>query len=332
LTARALEREWSVPMGRSLLVTLVAAILLTLPWWSPSSYVTNTATLALFFAVASMGLNVVYGYAGLLSFAQVGFWGLGAYTAALATTDLHWSPWFGVVTAGAVCGLAAIAGGLAALRVSRDAFVVVTLSFSLLLQLLARNWVSVTRGPMGIPGLPKPIIEVPGLGRLDGADPAGFYLIALIFAVVALGLLHRLVHSRIGRAFVAVNIDEALARSQGYSVFRNQLAAFAISAVIGGMAGGLYIFQLGIVDPGIFDIYYAQMMLIIVIAGGIGHFWPVLLMGAVFTLVPELLRLAPELRMILFGFVLIVTIQFLPRGLGGYLEDLRTRRVRKARA
>ncbi len=322
---KAPGRYFSVP---ALAAPPICLGLAALPMLTSSSYVMSIATLGLFFAVASMGLNIVYGYAGLLSFGQVGFWGLGAYTAALMSTDLSMSPWLGVLAAGVVCGAIAILGGCAALRVSRDAFVVVTLSFSLLLQLLARNWVSVTRGPMGIPGLPKPVLTIPGVGTLNGAEPADFYWITLLFATVIIAIIYRLAHSRIGRAFIAVNIDEALAKSQGIHVFRTQLTAFATSAVVGGLAGGLYVFQLGIVDPGIFDMYYAQMMLMIVIVGGAGHFWPVLAMSVVFTALPELLRLAPELRLVLFGFILVITIQFLPQGLGGFIHESRVRRLR----
>jgi branched-chain amino acid transport system permease protein len=308
---------------------LAAVVLVTVPLWSPSPYVTNIATLSLFFAVASTGLNVVYGFAGLLSFAQVGFWGLGAYTAVLFSIDLHLPLWAAIGGAGAVCVVVALLGGLAALRVSRDAFVVVTLCFSLLLQLLSRSWVSITRGAMGIPGLPTPQLHLPGIGTLDGGDPGDFYWIALTFSVLVLSATYQLIRSRIGRAFLAVNLDEQLARSQGISVFRHQLAAFAVSALIGGLAGGLYVFHLGVVDPSIFDIYYAQMMLMIVIVGGAGHFWCVLAMSIAFTVLPELLRLAPELRMILFGAVLVATIQFLPQGLGGYLRERRNRALRK---
>ncbi|TGS87421.1 branched-chain amino acid ABC transporter permease [Mesorhizobium sp. M3A.F.Ca.ET.174.01.1.1] len=313
------------------LVGIVAGIgvLLTLPLWSPSDYVTNIATLAIFFGVASTGLNVVYGYAGLLSFAQVGFWGLGAYTSALLVTDAGFSPWSAILVAGVVCVVTALAGGVAALRVSRDAFVVITLSFSLLLQLLARSWTSLTRGAMGIPGLMPPQMRLGDVVLLDGNSAGGFYWIALCCGSLVVAATWWLLRSRIGRAFVAVNLDEHLARSQGISVFLHQLAAFALSALIGGMAGALYVFKLGIVDPGIFDIYYAQMMLIIVIVGGAGHFWFVLFMSFVFTALPEFLRLAPELRMILFGLVLIVTIQFMPQGLGGYLSERRNRMLRR---
>lgn len=312
-----------VPYGRALAFSSTALVILTVPLWSPSTYVTNIATLTIFFAVASTGLNIVYGYAGLLSFAQVGFWGLGAYVAALLVTDGYLPIWPAIATAGVACAGIALLGGLAALRVSRDGFVIVTLCFSLLLQLLARSWTSVTRGAMGIPGLPAPSLPIPGLGQLDGNQVGDFYWIALTFAVFVLGAVYQLLRSLIGRAFIAVNLDEQLARSQGLSVFRYQLAAFAVSGLVGGLAGALYVFHLGIVDPSIFDIYYSQLMLIIVIVGGAGHFWPVLAASAVFTIVPEFLRLAPELRMVLFGVVLVVTIQFLPQGFGGYLRHRR---------
>jgi branched-chain amino acid transport system permease protein len=182
---------------------------------------------------------------------------------------------------------------------------------------------------MGIPGLQPPVFSWPGVGTLDGNNPVHFYWMALVFMVVIVAAVYRLLHSRIGRAYVAINLDEHLARSQGIPVFLYQLSAFAVSAIVGGLAGGLYVFHLSIVDPGIFDIYYTQMMLIMVIVGGAGHFWCVLLMAFVFTFVPEALRLAPELRMILFGIILVVVIQFMPQGLGGFLGDRKMRKLRK---
>jgi branched-chain amino acid transport system permease protein len=291
----------------------------------------GSATLAIFFAVASTGLNIIYGYAGLLSFAQVGFWGLGAYTSAILCVDYGFSPWVAVIAAGIASVLSALIIGIPALRVSRDAFVIVTLSFSLLLQLLARNWTSLTRGPMGIPGLPTPSLHVPGLGTLEGNDPAHFYWITLTCAAVILILTRKVLKSRFGRALLALNHDEALAKSQSIEVLKHQIIAFCASALLGGLAGGLFVFHLSIVDPTIFDVYYIQMMLIIVVLGGAGYFWEVVLMSLIFTIVPEILRLAPELRMILFGAILVAAIQFFPQGLGGFLAERRAQRWKTAK-
>ena len=325
----ALQRAGGGPLARMLVILPAALVVAALPLWAPSLYVTNIAILALFFAVASTGLNIIYGYAGLLSFAQVGFWGLGGYASALIATELGWSPWIAFLLAGLVAGVVAVMIGGLALRVSRDAFVIVSLSFTLLLQLLARNWTGLTRGPMGIPGLPAPSVALPFVGSLSGHDPKTFYWIALAFAVAVLCLIHRILRSRIGRTLLAIKHDEALARSQGISVIRYQLLAFVLSALLGGLAGGLYVFHLTIVDPTIFDAYYTQMLLIIVILGGPGYFWPVLCASAAVTVLPEILRMAPDLRMVLFGFVLVVAIQFFPQGAGGYLA---ARNLRKWKA
>jgi branched-chain amino acid transport system permease protein len=302
-----------------------AIMAVTLPLWTASPYVIKTASLTLIMAVISSGLNLIYGYAGLLSFAQVGFWGFGAYASALLAVDLGVSPWLSFPLAGVLTALFAVAIGVPALRVSRASFVIVSLSFSLLLQLLARNWVEVTRGPMGIPGLPAPTIPMPGGGVANGQDPEVFYWIALGFAALILSGVHRLTTGRFGRTLLAINQNEPLAASQGVHVIRYQLTAFAISALITGMAGGLYVFNLTIVEPTIFDPYYMQMMLIIVIVGGAGYFWCVLGASVVFTVLPEILRIEPDLRMVLLGAILVLAIQFLPGGLGGYLEQRRLR-------
>lgn len=327
--AVALPGPATLRVSKGLAFAAAAGILLTLPLWTPSTYVTKTAILACLMAVVSSGLNVIYGYAGLLSFAQVGFWGVGAYAAALLAADGGLSPWASVPLAGLATALFALAVGVPALRVSRASFVVVTLSFSLLLQLLARNWIDVTRGPMGIPGLPTLTLDLPGIGAVSSADPNVFYWIVLAFSAVVLAALYRVLHGRFGRTLLAINQNEPLAQSQGVHVLKYQLLAFALSALVTGMAGGLYVFHLSVVEPTIFDPYYMQMMLIIVILGGAGHFWCVVGASVVFTVLPEVLRMHADLRMVLLGVVLVLAIQFMPEGLGGYLERRKLRAWRR---
>ena len=308
---------------------LCVAALALAPALTGSSYVLNVGSLALAFAVLATSLNLIFGFTGLLSFAQVGFWGVGAYVAAIGSADYGLSPWLAFPLAGAFTGLLAILVGIPALRVSRASFVIVSLSFTLLVTLLSRSWVDVTRGPLGIPGLPAPSIRLGGRVLLDGHDPLAFYLVMLGFAALALGVMFALVRSPIGRILLATNQNEALARSQGINVTRYQLLAFAVAAAFSGMTGGLYIFHLGIVDPSIFDTNYSEMLLIIVILGGAGNFWTVIVAAFVLTAVPELLRFDPELRLVMFGAVLVTAALVLPGGLGGYLRDADLKRWRK---
>lgn len=303
--------------GRWLVLTILLA---AIPLLSGSTYAQNVGSLALAFAVLAAALNLVFGFSGLLSFAQIGFWGIGAYVGAIANVDYGVSPWLAFIVAAVFTGILAILVGIPALNVSRSSFVVVSLTFTLLAALLSRTWVDVTRGPLGIPGLPAPVISYGGKVILDGHDPLIFYAIMLVYAVLALGFIYILMRSPIGRIMLAAKQNEALARSQGIRVRQYQLLAFTIAAMFSGMTGGLYIFHLGIVDPTIFDSYYSEMLLIIVILGGAGNFWTVTVAALVLTVVPEVLRFSPELRLVMFGFILVITSLAFPGGLGGYLR------------
>jgi ABC-type branched-subunit amino acid transport system permease subunit len=308
---------------KAVLVLVGIAALAALPLVTASNYIIGVAVSGLLFLVAAAGLNLVYGFAGLLSFAQVGFWGVGAYVAAITVMDVHGSFWAGAVAAGAVSALFGLGIGAVILRGKRHAFVIVTLSFALLCALVSRDWVGVTRGPMGIPGLPAPR----AFGYAFDTTPR-FFEIALVFAVLALGLLYAVGASRIGLTLKAIRQNEALAQSQGVAPFPAKLAAFTLAAATTGMAGGIFAFHLKVVDPLIFDFYYMQTFLIIVIIGGAGSFWGSVGAGAVMVVLPEALRVASDLRMVIYGAILVGAMLVMPRGVAGWLDDRRVARLR----
>jgi ABC-type branched-subunit amino acid transport system permease subunit len=288
----------------------------SLPFWAPSQYAVYIAINAALFTVAAMSLNLVYGFAGLLSFAQLGFWGIGAYAAAIGVKDLGLPVLAAFGLAGLVCAVVAAAVGHAALRLNRHSFVIVSIAFTLLVLTAARDWTEVTRGALGIPGL--------GLPRLLGLPPPGdSYYWALGFALPALGLLLAIARSRIGRTLLAIRQDEALARSHGVAPRPYRLFAFIVGAALTGMAGGIFVFHLTIVDPLILDMYYMQTFLIMVILGGMGSFWGVVAAGILMSILPEALRFSNDLRMILYGLVLILAVTFMPQGLAGWLQARR---------
>ena len=315
---------------RALLVLLGVAGLFAVPRMTGNEYVLALGVSFAMFSVLSGGLNLVYGYTGLLSFAQVGFFGIGGYTAALLVTERGWP-----LGAGAACGgvLAALVGlviGYSSLRLSRHAFAIVSLSFAFLCMIVARDWVSLTRGAMGIPGLPVPVLHLPGWSwRLS--RPADFYYLLMGFAVFAQTVMYLVVTSRLGRAMRAIKLNEALARSQGISPLSYKLLALALSAFLAGVVGGLFVFYLTIVDPSIFDFYYTETMLIMVIIGGPGSFWGVLGASAVLAALPDLLRFTTDLRMVLYGAVLIAAMLVFPGGVGGWLRRRSLRRWRRPR-
>lgn len=311
---------------RQLAFALVAALLFAaLPLLSSSNYLVGIGLSALIFTVAAAALNLIYGFTGLLSFAQLGFWGIGGYASALTVVTFGGNFWWGVVWAAAINAVVALLVGFPMLRTGRHAFVIGSLTFALLVSLVARDWVDLTRGPLGIPNLPAP----QAFGVIFD-DTAKFYWIAWGFALAMLLVLYALCTSRIGRTLVAIKQNEDLVRAQGISPMPYKLAAFAISAAITGAAGGVYCFHLGIVDPTFLDFYYMQTFLIIVIIGGTGSFWGVLASGIVLSALPEALRFSADFRMIIYGLILIVAMFAMPGGVAGWFRDRAIARQREA--
>jgi len=220
--------------------------------------------------------------------------------------------------------------GYSSLRLSRHAFAIVSLSFALLCLIVARDWVSLTRGAMGIPGLPIPSMDLPGGLRWRLAQPADFYYLLMGFAVVAQAAIYLVVSSRLGRAMRAIKLNEPLAQSQGINPLSYKLLAIALSALLAGIVGGFFVFYLTIVDPSIFDFYYTETMLIMVIIGGPGSFWSVLAASALLSALPDLLRFTTDLRMVLYGAVLIAAMLLFPGGVGGWLRRRRMMRWRRS--
>lgn len=301
---------------RLLAALLVALLVGALPYLTGSNYLIGIGIQACVFTAAAAALNLVYGFAGLLSFAQLGFWGIGGYATALAVMTFGGSFWQGLGWAALIDTLVALGIGYPSLRTNRHAFVIVSLAFTLLITLIARDWVGLTRGPLGIPGLPPP-----SLFGLAFTSTARFYWIAYVYALLALGLLYALCTSRIGRTLLAIKQNEPLVRAQGIAPMPYKLAAFAMSAALTGIGGGIFTFHLRIIDPLFLDFYYMQTFLIMVIIGGAGSFWGVVVAGIVMSALPELLRFSADFRMIIYGGVLLAAMLAMPNGIGGWLND-----------
>jgi len=304
-------------------LSVLVLVLGALPLLWASNYVIGIAVSSAIFTVAASALNLIYGFTGLLSFAQLGFWGIGGYAAALTVMNLGATFWHGLLLAALLPAGLALLIGYPALRTGRHAFVIVTLAFTLLVTLVARDWVDLTRGPLGIPGLPAP--------RLLGVaidSPARFYVLAFVYALLALAFLYALVTSRFGRTLVAIKQNEALASAQGIAPMPYKLAAFAISAAITGICGGIYTFYLRIIDPTFLDFYYMQTFLIMVIIGGAGSFWGVVIAGIAMAALPEVLRFSQDARMIVYGAVLLLAMMAMPGGVAGFVRARALERMR----
>ena len=286
----------------------VAALLLPLLVESP--YVLHIAIVTGIYIVLVQSLNLVLGYCGLLSLASPAFFGIGAYVATLLALRLAWD-------SAATMAMAVLAGvvsgwvvGFPSLRVSRHSFVIVTLSATLLLQLVALNWEEMTRGSLGLANIPAPHV----FGWVVRSRIEWYYLSAAA-AAAAVFCTWALVSSRFGRAMVATRDDEQLALACGIDVFRTRLVAFCLSGGLAAAAGGLYAHFISYIDPGVFGFSVSETLLIMVILGGSGTLWGPVAGAVVFTALPEMLRLTPEIRSLLYGAILLAIVLYRPRRL-----------------
>ena len=302
--------------GRSRLATAgVLVALLAVPMVVRDHYFLHLFIVAAIFVVVALGLDLIVGYVGQLSLAHAAFFALGAYTSALLFLRLKWSMWIGLPAAALLTGVAAFALGWVILRVRGHRFVIITVAFAEIMKLAATNWVDLTRGFMGLPGLQIPALYVPGIGAIDISSKERFYYVVLAAAVLAFALCRRMVRSSIGRAFVLVRENEVLAESLGISAFRYCMIAFVFGAALAGAAGSLYAHYVGFVSPDLFNFSYITIMLIMVILGGKGTLIGSVLGAVIFTFLPELLREASHWRMVIFAAILIVATLFMPRGI-----------------
>ncbi|HVL55502.1 MAG TPA: branched-chain amino acid ABC transporter permease [Burkholderiaceae bacterium] len=297
------------------LLLLAAAV--AFPFVFSSPYALGIGLTALTFVVLATSLNLVFGYGGLLSFAQVGFFGLGAYAAALLVVDAGLGFWPAALIGGLLAAVLGVVVGFASLRLSRTAFVIVSLATTLILHLLAKDLTWLTRGPAGLPGLPAPVLSIPGVASIEFWDPSRYYWLSLGVGALLLMLTKAVVDSPAGKVMVAIRLDEALAKSQGIDPLPYRLLAVGLSAFLAGVIGAVHVFNLTIVDPTIFDFYYTEAILIMVLLGGPGRLWGVVFAAVVFSLVPELLRISVDARTLIYGLLLIALMLFMPQGLAG---------------
>lgn len=292
-------------------VALGVAVVVAIPFLI-GGYHLHLLIMAAIFAILAASLGLVIGYAGLLSLGHVAFFGIGAYTSALLYLKFGVSMWWGLVAAAALSSVMAFLLGALILRVRGNRFVIVTVAFAEIMRLIAHNWVDLTRGQMGLPGILPPKIELLGI---DFNDKASFYYLAVVIAVLSIWVLSRIARSPMGWGFLAVRENETLGESVGISAYRHAMAVFVVGAFFAGIAGSLYAHYINFIAPDLFYFSYTTILLVMVVMGGLGTIAGPVIGALVFTLVPEYLRVASEYRLVFFGAILIVGILFVPRGL-----------------
>lgn len=281
------------------------------------------------YGILALSLNLAVGYCGLMTLAHAAYFAVGAYAYSLLALNLHWGFLPAVMVAVSVAMLLSLAVSLPAWRFKGDLFVMVSLAVQALIFSLLQNWTSpeaplgswqnLTNGPFGIPGVPKPTL----FGWQADTLPEYLLLSVLTLGVCAI-VVWRLVSSPWGRLLKCLRDDELAARSLGKNTRKAKLEAFAFACGLAAVAGCLYAGYIGYVDPSSASLDESILMLCMVIVGGVGNFKGPLVGAAVLIALPELLRfahfpdsMAANMRLLIYGLLLVVMAHFRPRGLAG---------------
>jgi branched-chain amino acid transport system permease protein len=304
---------------------VVLAVLVAFPLFYSQKYVMHILSLAMIFAIAALALQLLLGFAGLLSIGQAAFLGIGAYTSAILTTTLQMPFELGFLAAGLVSGLASLT--LVPITRLRGVYLgVATLGFTIIIHLVILNEEWLTGGSFGLLRIPWPSL---GPWSLRGEIPS--YYLALAVLVLTFVALHRLIPSRFGRALQAIMLDEDAARASGINVTFYKSQAFVVAAVITGFAGSLFAHHAHYLNPNDFTFWKSIEILIMVAVGGMGSFAGAVVGAFVVVLLPEYLRAVDEFRMVIFGGLLIAFMGLGHNGIAGLAAAI-ARRILRLRA
>lgn len=305
------------PRGGAAAVVIAAALI---PLLVTTPYVLRVLILGGIFVVLAVSYDLVVGQVGAFSMAQPAFYGVGAYAFAITLTRMHLSWPFAALIAIAAAATVAAVLGAPAFRLQGHSYAMATLGMLLALQLVANNWIAVTEGPMCVTGVPEVDLPLPGGLLFSTADLTATYYGILVIAVATYAFASALGRSRVGRAFNAIRENELLAQMQGVNAFRYKLTAFVISAGVAGLAGAYYASWSSLVCPSEMSLTYTITLLIIVYLGGAGSLRGVTLGAIVFTVLPELLRVADAARLVVYGMLLFFGALYMPEGFEGLIR------------
>jgi len=283
-------------------------------------YVLHILVFTTLFAALALSYDLAVGHVGSLSLAHPAFFGIGAYAAALLATRALWPFPAGLLSAIALAGVAALLIGVPTFRLAEHSFAIGTLGFALVTQIVATNWVEFTRGPLCVTGIPRPSITLGSALRVQVTTLPGYYWLALGALGVTALLYRGLTTFRIGRAFSAVRDNESLARAAGIDPLKYRMLAFVVGAAVAGGVGALYAHYLTVLCPEEMGVGLTANLLVILFLGGVGRLRGVLIGAVLFTALPEVLRVAPTWRLVIYGLLLLVIVIRAPDGLDALLR------------
>jgi branched-chain amino acid transport system permease protein len=304
------------------LYVLGAALLLALPKMMPNEYVFRVVIAVIIDIPLALAQNLITGFTGMLTLGQAAFYGIGAYTSALLVlrAGLPWPVAF--LAAGLVACLFGILLGFPCLRVGSDYLTLMTIGFGEIFHIVALNWMDLTRGPMGIPGVPPPQI-----GPIVFDTSFRMYYLYLAITLVCYLSMHRLTKSHVGRALIAIREDETAAATMGINVAYYKVLAFAFGTLWAGFSGSMLAHFLAFVGPMTFTLNESLFHMQMAILGGLGSLPGSVLGAAILVSLPQVFQPLYRYRMLLNGALMVMLMAWRPQGIMGTSAAARATRL-----
>lgn len=296
-------------------ILLLAAVIILIPVLTPNMYIMQIINMICIYIILGTGINVLTGFTGQLSLGQAAFFGIGAYTAALMNTRLGTQFFLSLLGSVLMTGIFGVILAVPALKVKGSYLALLTMGFGEIVRIVMINWTPVTNGTAGILGIESPEIFGFAFDTLKK-----YYFLIMVFVILCLLYQNVLVHTRTGRAFIAIREDNEAAELTGINVTAYKIRSFVLSAVYCGIAGCLYAMMIKYVSPDTFTNNISSVILWTAIVGGFGTVTGPVLGGIIMQVLPEILRFLGDWRLVVYGMILLIVILRFPGGLYPYIQ------------
>jgi branched-chain amino acid transport system permease protein len=310
------------PLKPAFMILGVLAVL-ALPLIIRDRYFQHLLVLSGIFIILTSSWNLLAGYTGLLNLGHAAFFGIGGYSSALLALKLGISPWIGLPLGGVIASIFGVLLGIPSLRLSGPYLAITTIGFSEILRLVAMNWVDLTRGSLGLYGIP-PLTAFRFSDRfsIKFVSEQNFYYVVVVFAALTVILMKRLIDSEFGISLKSMREDETGAESIGIDASRYKMTVFMISAFLAGFAGALYAHYIRLISPEMLALGETFTVLTMAVVGGLGTLFGPVVGAVLLTFLSEGLRFLEDfvkmdIRFVIYGALLMLTVLFMRNGIVG---------------
>ena len=282
-------------------------------------YLLHILIIAGIYIILTLSLNLIVGYTGLPALGHAAFSCIGAYTSSLLALNIGLSPWIGLLIGATIASLSGVIIGYPSVRLKGDYLALATFGLGVIVYSIAKNWVSLTRGPMGLPGIPSFSIF-----RYNISGVVSYLIFVSFFVVITIYTINRIVNSPFGRILRSIREDEIASETLGKNTVKYKLLVFVIGAFFAGIAGSLYAHYITFIDPSSFTVMESITILLMVIFGGMGSISGSFVGAIILVVLPELLRflgmpssIAAPMRQMIYGLLLVILMLKRPQGIMG---------------